>query len=110
LLNKELKRPTDYRADSTLSRVRSVCEPLVKAMLFSEEAPIAGPIMGTSGFAGQFQAAGLRDKQGRSLRDFDLKTRMMRYPCSYLIYSDAFNGLPPLAKQIIYGRLWEILD
>jgi len=110
LLNKELQRPADYRSDSTLSRVRSVCEPLVKAMLFSEEAPLTGPVVGTSGFTAQFQAAGIHDKQGRSLRDFDLKTRLMRYRCSYLIYSDSFNGLPPLAKETIYRRLWEVLD
>ncbi len=110
LLNKELGRPVGFRSDSTISRVSSVCEPLVKSLLFSQEAPIAGPVAGTSGFAGQFQALGVRDKLGRSLRDFDLKTRLMRYPCSYLIYSDAFNGLPALAKGTVYARLWEILD
>ena len=110
MLNKELQRPDVYRADSTLSRVRSVCEPLVRALLFSEEAPMAGPIAGTSGFAGQFQALGVRDKRGRSLRDFDLKSRLMRYPCSYLIYSDAFKGLPPLARETVYRLLWDILD
>ena len=110
MLNKELKRPPDYRADSTLSRVRSVCEPLVKALLFRDEAPIAGPIAGTSGFAGQFEAVGPRDKKGRSLRDLDLKTRLMKYPCSYLIYSEQFNGLPALAKDEIYRRLWQILN
>jgi hypothetical protein len=110
LLNKELKRPDNYRAESTLSRVRSDCEPLVKAMFFSEEAPLSGPIAGTSGFAGQFEARGQRDRQGRSLRDLDLKSRLMRYPCSYLVYSDAFNGLPALAKETVYGRMWEVLD
>ena len=110
LLNKEIKRPENYRADSTLSRVRSVCEPLVQAMFFSGEAPLSGPIAGTSGFAGQFEALGVRDRQSRSLRDLDLKNRMMRYPCSYLIYSDAFNSLPPLARETIYSRMWEVLD
>ena len=110
MLNKELHRPADYRAESTMSRVNSDCEPLVKALLFCEEAPITGPIAGTSGFAGQFEALGIRDKKGRSLRDLELKRRLMRYPCSYLIYSDAFTGLPPLAKQTVYRRLWEILD
>ena len=110
MLNKELHRPDGYRADSTFSRVRSVCEPLIRAMLFTDEARITGPIAGTSGFAGQFEQLGPRDKQGRSLRDFDLKTRMMRYPCSYLIYSDAFDGLPKIAKAEVYRRLWEILE
>jgi hypothetical protein len=34
---------------------------------------------------------------------------MFRYPCSYLIYSEAFDSLPPPAKERIYRRLWEVL-
>ena len=34
----------------------------------------------------------------------------MRYPCSYLIYSDAFDALPPGAKDPIYMRMWEVLS
>jgi len=34
---------------------------------------------------------------------------MFRYPCSYLIYSDAFDNLPELARNRIYQRLWEVL-
>ena len=53
---------------------------------------------------------GPRDTKGRSLRDFDLKTRLFRYPCSYLIYSRAFDSLPGEVKDYIYERLWEILN
>ena len=34
----------------------------------------------------------------------------MKYPCSYLIYSPAFDALPPLAKDPIYRRLWTVLS
>ena len=34
----------------------------------------------------------------------------MRYPCSYMIYTDAFDGLPPQAREAIYSRMWEILS
>ncbi len=34
----------------------------------------------------------------------------MRYPCSYMIYTDAFDGLPLEAKQSIYKRMWQILS
>lgn len=34
----------------------------------------------------------------------------MRYPCSYMIYSDAFDGLPTEAKEAVYARLWQILS
>ena len=34
---------------------------------------------------------------------------MFRYPSSYLIYSEAFDSLPPQAKEPIYRHLWEVL-
>ena len=43
------------------------------------------------------------------LRDFDLQTRLFRYPLSYMIYDAAFDALPDLAKERIYQRLLEIL-
>jgi hypothetical protein len=48
---------------------------------------------------------GPRDKQGRSLRDFDLQTRLFRYPLSYMIYSPAFNALPDSIRARIYERI-----
>jgi hypothetical protein len=44
-------------------------------------------VKGVSSFAEEFAAAGPRDGQGRSLRDFDLQRRLFKHPCSYLIYS-----------------------
>ncbi len=43
------------------------------------------------------------------MRDFDLKRRMFRYPCSYPIYSEAFDVMPGIAKERIYRQLWEVL-
>jgi len=83
---------------------------LVDYMLFVDEAPLPGPVSGPAGFEKVFEAAGPRDSLGRSLRDLDLKTRLMKYPCSYLIYSDQFNALPQAAKDAIYARTWEILS
>ena len=34
----------------------------------------------------------------------------MRYPCSYMIYSDAFEGLPASVKQLVYRRMVERLS
>src|SRR5260370_861991 len=58
----------------------------------------------------RFGAAGPRDAKGRSLHELDLTLRLMRYPCSYLIYSDAFDALPAAAKDPIYRRMWEVLS
>jgi hypothetical protein len=83
---------------------------LVDYLLFIDEAPLPGPITGTTAFAKNFAAAGRRDRRGRSLRDLDLETRLLKYPCSYLIYSPSFDGLPPEAKAAVYTRLWEVLS
>lgn len=85
-------------------------EDLVDYMLFVDEPPLPNKIEGTSGFAQKFSAEGLHDRRGRSLRQFDLEHRLMRYPCSYMIYSDVFDALPSEAKNAIYERLWLILS
>jgi hypothetical protein len=92
------------------ARIRTVGEPLVRAMLFAKEAPLSGPLKGTSGFAEEFVARGPRDAQGRSLRDFDLERRVFRYPLSYLIYSESFDALPAAVQDYVYRRLREILN
>jgi hypothetical protein len=78
-------------------------------LLFIEEAPLTEPIQGNSGFTDWFAAQGPKDGKGRSLREFDLKTRLFQYPCSYLVYSEAFDALPSPLKTKLYDRLWEIL-
>src|SRR5215469_5103874 len=85
-------------------------EDLVDYLLFVDEPPLPTRIEGTSGFAQKFSAEGPHDRRGRSLRQFDLEHRLMRYPCSYMIYSDVFDALPSEAKNAIYERLWLILS
>jgi hypothetical protein len=83
---------------------------LVDYMLFVNEAPITGKFESTSGFQAQFAAAGPKDSKGRSLRQLDLEKRLMRYPCSYMIYSPAFDGLPDASKNAVYSKLWAVLS
>jgi hypothetical protein len=88
----------------------SIVEAFVKYLLFVEEAPLSAKIEGTSSFTQEFSQLGPFDRHGRSLRQFELKTRLFKYPCSYLIYSEAFEALPAPIRERIYGRLWEILS
>ena len=83
---------------------------LVDYLLFADEPPLPGPIQGSSGFAQKFSGIGPHDHSGRSLREFDLRQRLMRYPCSYMIYTEAFDALPPAAKESVYRRMWQILS
>jgi hypothetical protein len=82
---------------------------IVDYLLFVDEAPLPGPVEGTSGFAEAFMRRGPFDRRGRSLRQLDLERRLMRYPCSYVIYSPVFDELPDRARDAIYRRLWQIL-
>jgi hypothetical protein len=92
------------------SSLRSSALTLLKYLLFVEETPLVSPINGPSGFAQWFESQGPIDKQGRSLRQFDLKTRLFKYSCSYMIYSEAFDNLPREMKLTLYHRLWKILS
>ena len=85
-------------------------EELVRYLLFAAEAPLDDPVAGTSEFSKEFAARGPRDLQGRSLRDFDLQRRLFKYPCSYLIYSEAFDALPEPARDFVYHRLFQVLS
>ncbi len=108
-MNRMLGRPGEM-GESTQRRINSGVEELLGYMLFAGEFRLESPVEGTSGFAQKFAAAGPRDGKGRSLRDFDLQTRMFRYPCSYMIYSEAFDKLPPEVEQRLGARLWEVLS
>ncbi|MCP4784803.1 MAG: hypothetical protein GY878_14710 [Fuerstiella sp.] len=110
VMNKMLDRDPGYRSDLTGRRINRVASRLVEYMLYCGEYRLTSPVVGTSGFAQEFPTRGPHDKSGRSLRDLDLKTRLMKYPCSYLIYSQAFDQLPLAAKQRVYQRLTAVLN
>lgn len=110
LLNKDLGRAAGYRAESTLSRVRSVTDPLTRGLLFARAEEFRTPIKGSTDFAAEFSAAGRRDSRGRSLRDFDLQTRLLRYSCSFLIDTPSFDALPDLAREMVYRKIWEVVE
>jgi hypothetical protein len=108
-INKSLGEPPGVR-EATQHRIDTATEDLVEYMLFSGETKLTDPIKGLSGFSEEFQKSGIRDPKGRSLRDFDLHTRMFRYPCSYMIYSEAFDSMPAVVKDRVYHRLWDVLS
>jgi len=110
VMDELLQRPAGELGESTLRRIASAGGRLVDHLLFADEVPLEAPVSGTSGFTEYFAAQGPRDRDGRSLRDFDLQTRMFKYPCSYLIYSPQFDGLPKEMKDWVYQRLYTILS
>jgi hypothetical protein len=95
---------------ATEVRIDSSIDQLVREMFFAHEAPLGGPVVGTSGFAEEFSSRGPTDRLGRSLRDFDLTDRIFRYPLSFLIYTNAFESLPDLVRRRVYARIDDVLS
>ena len=100
----------EARVQKSKISIRDAAREVVDYMVFVDEASLAEPVAASSGFVERFEAAGPRDSHGRSLRQMDLRTRLMRFPCSYMIYAPAFDGLPERAKDAIYRRLWAVLS
>jgi hypothetical protein len=96
--------------ESVKRRIERPAEDVVRHLLFAGEAPLAGRVEPVSGFAEEFQGRGPFDRQGRSLRQLDLERRLLRYPCSYLIYSESFRALPEQTRDYVFRRLGEILS
>ena len=90
--------------------LKNITEAFLRYLLFTEEIPLLAPVRGSEEFTRRFSEQGPKDRQGRSLRQFDLQTRLFKFPCSYLIYSEAFDKLPGPLKAQIYQRLWDILN
>jgi hypothetical protein len=92
-----------------IDHLKSKVDSFLQYALFTEEAPITNAVKGSAAFVKEFEARGPTDSKGRSLRQFDLNKRLFKYPCSFLIYSEQFDAMPPRIKEMIYKRLFEIL-
>jgi hypothetical protein len=101
--------PASGMTPATEQRIGAAVDRLVRDMLFAREAPLTAPVQGTSTYKDDFESMGPFDDDGRSLRQFDLQTRLFRYPMSFLIYSKSFDALPPVVKSAFYGRLDVVL-
>jgi hypothetical protein len=109
---KELEEPNSVPVEiqrNARARIAKAGDALVRGLLFCGEAPLKERIEGTGGFSSEFSSKSPRDAKGRSLRDFDLEARMFKHPCSYLIYSDAFDALPQEMKKYICERIRAVL-
>ena len=108
--NKILDRPASFETEISKRRLIKAGDQLLRYMLFSGEFRLTSPIEGSSMFTDQFQSIGPHDSRGRSLRDFDLQTRLFKYPCSFLIYSESFDSLPSKIHDYVVRRLNKVLS
>ena len=110
----EMVAPADRGRSTDDGRFREIVDEaaveLVDYLLFVDEAPLPPGVAGGSGFTEMFSARGPPDSRGRSLREISLDGRLFRYPCSYMIYTAAFDALPETALDAIYRRMWAVLS
>ncbi|MFC1757186.1 hypothetical protein ACFL2H_00245 [Planctomycetota bacterium] len=103
-------KEAESKEDAELAlMIERAAEKVVDYMLFVNEATLTSPVKSSTTFATDFTAIGPADPSGRSLRDFDLHTRLFKFPCSYLIYSPAFDSLTPQLRDAVYRQLWKTL-
>ena len=108
-MNQALGRDSGYRSESTQRRIQSAASSLADAILMRNESPLEQVVQGTSTFAETFASQGPFDTQNRSLRQFDLQTRLFRHRLSYLIYTPEFQALPKEILVPLRAQLQETL-
>ncbi len=109
-MNEILERESDFISESATRRIQSAAKNVVDYLLFKDEYKLSAEVAGTTDFADDFASIGPFDTDKRSLRQFDLKRRLFRYPCSYLIYSDSFDALPDEVRVVVWKELLAVLD
>ena len=83
---------------------------LARYVLFADEAPLPAPVQGDAAFTQAFLQSRKTTGSGASLRDFDLRTRLFKNRCSYMIDSSLWDGMPALLKQSVYAKIWSALQ
>jgi hypothetical protein len=94
------------KPDDLEAQLAELAKPVVRYLLFAEEVPLPAPVAGDPGFKAAFLANRRRaTSTGLALKDFDLRTRLFRHRCSYMIYTPTFQGLPAPLKLAILRQL-----
>ena len=106
----ELLQRTAPLSASTKSRIRHASDKVLKAMFFADEIDLPRIDLSKSDFAKRFNERGPADSEGRSLYQLEMNGRLLRYPLSYLVYSDTFAELPPEALDYLWDEMERILD
>jgi hypothetical protein len=98
-------------SDTETAALREKAKLLVRYILFADEAPLpAGGVKGDHEFMRDFAANRRLDGAGRSFKDFDLRTRLFKHRCSYMIYSPIVKKLPDVLLEMVRLELGKALS
>lgn len=109
-LQKSLDPQGDPDAGSAGKHADESARRIVDLLLFENEAQLGeNGIDGDPAFQEAFSRRFPKAADGRSLADFQLNDRLFKHRCSYMLYSQAFENLPPRVKSAVLARLKEVL-
>jgi len=100
---------TRVNYETRFKRFSDAEDQLVRYLLCVDEAPLPGPIIGSSGYARWFESNSDPAEKTQAFRKLNLKTRLLENQVSFLITSPAFKQLPAESKKRIYHKLHELL-
>ncbi|WP_395737057.1 hypothetical protein [Prosthecobacter sp.] len=88
------------------AEIEERAQELARYIMFADEAkfPTKG-MVGDPAYVRDFLRDRKTSKAGLSLKDLDLKTRMFKYRCSYMIYTDTWKHAPKELKDRIYYHM-----
>jgi len=109
-----LRQTLDKKAsvDDATSRehLEHAAKPIVDLLFFKDEADLGKDgVEGSLAFQRAFTKRFPRSSDDRSLADFQLYSRLFKYPCSYMVYSDAFTHLPKPLRAEVIRQMHEVL-
>ena len=105
-LGREMEAKGSARTFADDARLNDKARELVRYVLFADEAKLpAGGIVGDPQFAKDFARNKKAIASGASLKDFDLKTRMFKHRCSYMIYTPQWQKMPAIIKTKVYAGM-----
>lgn len=109
-----LTQAVDPQADPDAGQAGRIAdaaaEKLVDAILFRNEADLGEGLEGDRQFQDDYLAQFPKSESGESLADFRLYRRIFKTRCSCMVYSSAFEHLPPRVMEAVIGRLKEALS
>lgn len=112
--HREMQKAFGESIDAPLSEtnqrvLKSQSGRVLKQLLFADEFQLPSGVEGSAEFQLAFSGNERKSGEGRSLKDFRLYERLMKYRCSHLIYSDAFKDLPEIMRTLVLKDLHSIL-
>jgi hypothetical protein len=106
---KILNPDADPAVGSASDIAESGAKDIVNYLFFKDEADLGDGVEGDAAFQQAFVKRFPKSKEGDSLAEFRLYGRIFKNRCSYMVYSDAFKGMPVLLKQKVITRMKRVI-